>query len=47
MDTGYKLFGGLKLHPNFAVKAAYMDLGQPIEDFFGFRREYDVWAIVL
>lgn len=47
MDTGYKLFGGLKLHPNFAVEAAYMDLGQPIEDFFGFRQEYDVWAIAL
>lgn len=44
MDTGYKLFGGAKLYFNFAVEAAYIDLGQPVEDFFGFRQEYDVWA---
>ena len=46
-DTAYKIFGGLQFHPNFAVEAAYMDLGQPVEDFFGFRTEYDVWAVAL
>jgi opacity protein-like surface antigen len=46
-DTGYKFFAGLKFHPNFAVEAAYMDLGQPVEDFFGFREEFDVWAVAL
>jgi len=46
-DTAYKIFGGLQLHPNFAVEAAYMDLGQPVEDFFGLREEYDVWAVAL
>jgi len=46
-DTAYKIFAGLQLHPNFAVEAAYMDLGQPVEDFFGFRQEYDVWAVAL
>lgn len=46
-DTAYKVFGGVQLHPNFAVEAAYMDLGQPVEDFFGLRQEYDVWAVAL
>jgi len=32
-DTAYKIFAGLQLHPNFAVEATYMDLGQPVEDF--------------
>jgi OOP family OmpA-OmpF porin len=47
MDTAYKIFGGFQFHTNFAVEAAYMDLGQPVEDFFGFRQEYDVWATAL
>ena len=46
-DTAYKIFGGLQFHPNFAVEAAYMDLGQPVEDFFGLREEFDVWAVAL
>ena len=46
-DTAYKFFGGLQFNPNFAVEAAYMDLGQPVQDFFGLREEYDVWAVAL
>jgi OmpA-OmpF porin, OOP family len=26
-DTGFKIFGGLQFHPNFAAEAAYVDLG--------------------
>lgn len=46
-DTAYKFFGGLKLHPNFAAEAAYMDLGQPVQNIFGWVQEYDVWAVAL
>lgn len=46
-DTAYKFFGGAQFHKNFAVELAYMDLGKPVEDFFGFRQEYDVWAVAL
>ena len=27
-DTGFKLFGGYRLHPNFAVEAGYFNLGK-------------------
>lgn len=47
MDTAYKVFGGMQLHPNLAVEVAYMDLGEPVEQLFGFRQEYDVWAVAL
>ena len=47
MDTAYKFFGGAQFHPNIAVEVAYMDLGKPVEDFFGLRQEYDVWALAL
>jgi OOP family OmpA-OmpF porin len=47
MDTAYKLFGGAQFNKNFAVEAAYMDLGQPVENFFGWTQEYDVWAVAL
>lgn len=47
MDTAYKIFGGVQFHPNFAVELSYMDLGQPVEDFFGWRQEYDVWAFAV
>lgn len=36
-DTGFKLFGGYQFSPNFALEAAYLDLGKArySGDFFG------------
>jgi OOP family OmpA-OmpF porin len=31
-DTGFRLFGGLELTPNFALEAAYVDLGEATAD---------------
>lgn len=46
---GFKVFGGYRAHPNFAVEAAYMNFGEPSEDLFGIQKEYEacaaaVWA---
>lgn len=32
-DTAFKVFGGWRFSPNFAVELAYMDLGAPEETF--------------
>lgn len=31
-DTGFRLFGGLEFSPNFALEAAYVDLGEATAD---------------
>ena len=43
--NGYKIFGGARLHKNYAIEAAYIDLGNPKQDFFGLRDEYSVWEL--
>lgn len=47
--NAYKIFGGLRLHPNLAVEVAYIDYGNPKETLFGIDTEYEasayaVWA---
>ena len=34
-DTGWKIFGGYQLNPNFAIEVAYVDLGTVEESAFG------------
>ena len=33
-DTGYKIFGGWKVNPNFAVELSYADLGEASIDTY-------------
>ena len=35
-DTGFKIYGGYKFNPNFAVEAGYADIGSATMDFPGF-----------
>lgn len=46
-DSGnaYKIFGGARLHKNYAVEAAYIDLGNPSGDFIGLKTDYDMWEV--
>ena len=32
-DTGYKIFGGWKVNPNFSVELSYVDLGEATIDY--------------
>ena len=43
--NAYKIFGGARLHKNYAVEAAYIDLGNPNGDFIGLKTEYDMWEL--
>ena len=43
--NGYKIFGGARLHKNYAIEAAYIDLGNPTGDLFGLKTEYDMWEL--
>lgn len=45
IDTGWKIFGGIPVNQYFAIEAAYMDFGNPQEDFFGIKGEYEIWAL--
>lgn len=42
---GYKIFGGVRLHPNLALEAAYLDYGKPKENLFGVETEYEATAV--
>lgn len=41
-DTAFKVFGGWRFSPNFAVELAYLDLGAPNETFAGIDVEAEV-----
>jgi opacity protein-like surface antigen len=43
--NGYKIFGGVRLHKNLAIEAAYTDFGNPSENLFGVEVEYEAWAV--
>jgi len=43
-DTGYKVFGGARFNPHIAAELAYVDLGDPEDDFFGILRTIEVKA---
>jgi len=41
---GFKVFGGVRLHPHLAVEAAYLDFGKPSQNLFGIETKYEAWA---
>lgn len=43
--NGYKLFGGVRVHKNLAIEAAYTDFGNPSENLFGVEVEYEAWSV--
>lgn len=42
--NAFKVFGGLRLHPNLAIELAYLDFGNPSENLFGIETQYEAWA---
>ena len=42
--NAFKIFAGLRLYPNLAIEAAYLDYGNPSENLFGVETQYDAWA---
>ena len=47
-DFGFKVFGGIRLHENFAVEAAYLDFGETDDDSAGlFDIEVELYALAL
>jgi OmpA-OmpF porin, OOP family len=45
--NAYKIIGGIRLHPNLALEAAYLDYGKPKENLFGVETEYEATAVAI
>ena len=43
--NGFKLFGGVRQHPNLAIEMAYLNFGNPSEGLFGIDIEYEAMAV--
>ncbi len=46
-DFGFKVFGGMRFHKNFAAEVAYLDFGEPDDEILGIDTELDVYAWAL
>ncbi len=45
--NGFKVFGGVRMHPNLVIEAAYLDFGNPSESLFGIETKYEAWAVAV
>jgi len=43
--NAFKIIGGVRLHPYWAVEAAYIDYGKPEENFIGINSKYEATAV--
>ena len=42
--NGFKVFGGVRIHTNIAIEAAYLDFGNPSQNIFGVETKYEAQA---
>lgn len=46
-DFGFKVFGGMRFHKNFAAELTYLDFGEPDDEILGIDSEIDLYAWAL